>query len=129
VKKIFSQLLIIFMCMPYLACAMSDCGHEATIVQTEAQPCADHDQRVDSKERASAGVMFLPDCAGVDVQLIAHGSSALKVDFKNGDAASADHESELFKTQAFIETTVRSALNARTHLPPDIILTTQRFRL
>ena len=117
------------MCMPYLACAMPDCGHEATIVQTEDQPCADHDQRVDSKERASADVMFLPDCAGVDVQLIAHDSSALKVDFKNGDAASADHEAELFKKQAFVETTFWHVWDARTHLSPDIILTTQRFRL
>jgi len=116
--------------MPYLACAMSDCGHETAVVQSEVQPCADHDQRADNKEQASADVMFLLDCAGVDAQLIAHDSTVLKVDFKNNDAASANHESELFKAQAFVETTVcRPVWDASTHFPPDIILTTQRFRL
>jgi hypothetical protein len=123
-RKILTQLLIILVCMPYLACAMPDCGHETVVIQSDVQPCADH------QGQQTSGVMLLQDCAGVDVPLIQHDSLFQKTDFKSDELTASGYGSELFKADAFLEVTVRSVWDAASPPPPpSIALTTQCFRL
>ena len=128
-RKILTQLLVVLLSMPYLACAMPVCGHEAAIIQLETQPCAGHDKISEHQGHHTAEVMFLSDCAGVDLKLIQHDSALQKADFKSDSSAISEHEPELFKAQAFVDTIVWPIWDASAHPPPNIILATQRFRL
>ena len=122
-RKISTQLLIILVCIPYLACAMPDCGHETVVIQSDVHPCTDH------QGQQTSDVMLLQDCAGLDVPLIQHDSSFQKTDFKSDELTASGYGSELLKADAFLEVTVRSVWDAASRPPPSIVLTTQRFRL
>ena len=122
-RKISTQLLIILVCIPYLACAMPDCGHETVVIQSDVHPCTDH------QGQQTSDVMLLQDCAGLDVPLIQHDSFFQKTDLSDELTASG-YGSELLKADAFLEVTVRSVWDAASPPPPpSIVLTTQCFRL
>ena len=128
-RKMLTQLLIVFMSMPYLACAMPACGHETAIIQSEVQPCVSHNKVAEHGGYEAADITFLQDCMGVDVQLIQYDSSLQKADYKVTDTVISAHGAGLFEAQALFETSVRSLWDIRAHPSPNIILTTQRFRL
>jgi hypothetical protein len=128
-RKLLTQLLIVFMCMPYLACAMPACGHETAIIQSEIQPCASHNNVAEYTEHETPDLMFMRDCMGVDVQLIQHDSSLQAADFKVSDTAIYSQDIATFKAQRIVESTTGRLWDTRSYSPPNIILTTQRFRL
>jgi hypothetical protein len=128
-RKILTQLLVVLVCMPYLACAMPACGHGTAVAQPEIPPCADHDNLVVQPGQESADVMFLQDCAGVDVPIIQYDSSLQKKDFKSDGSAIVEREPALCKAHASLKINVSPIWDSTSHPPPNIVLATQRFRL
>jgi hypothetical protein len=66
---------------------------------------------------------------GVDVQLIQHDFALQAADFKVSDTAIYSQDIALFKARALLESTAGRFWDTRRYSPPNIILTTQRFRL
>ena len=128
-RKILTQLLVLLVCMPSLACAMPACAHGTAVTQSDMQPCADHDDLVEQRGQETPDVMFLQDCFGVDVPLIQYDSSLQKKDFKSDNSAIVEREPALFNAQAFLEISVHPMWDSTSHPPPNIVLATQRFRL
>lgn len=111
-----------------LVCEMPVCGHKIAIPQAETAPCVAHGEQADHPEQ-TAEVMFMLDCTGGDLSLIVHDTALKKVDFKSDDKPISNHELGWFKANTVLQTSARPTWDTRPKRLPNIILTTQRFRL
>ena len=124
-RRLLSHILALLLCLPYLACAMPGCGHDEPVA-SDVTACVNHEKA--PEQSASEDLMFLSDCAEVEVALVQAEKQASKSDVKK-DLTLADVLSALKVPDADVQHDTEPWSNQRFVLHPDIILATQRFRL
>lgn len=124
-RQRLSQLLVLLLCLPYLACAMPACGHDVTQVQSDGTACVNHEKApVDNVEP----LMFLSDCAEVDVTLVQTELSSKQIDVKQ-DLVALGADSNPFIPHVDIKQHTEPWYAQTVLSHTSIILSTQRLRL
>ena len=127
-RRLLSHLLVLLLCLPYLACAMPACGHDVAVTPSETTACVNHEKASEQLITDGDDVMFLSDCAEVDVALVQAEKYSSKLDVKK-DLESVDVVSALHVPHVDVQHHTEPGFNQRFISIADIILTTQRFRL
>jgi hypothetical protein len=107
---------------------MPACGHDVAVAPSETTACVNHEKASEQLTSDVDDVMFLSDCAEVDVALVQAEKHSSKPDVKK-DLESVDVISAPQVSHVDVQHHTEPWLNQHFISLPDIILTTQRFRL